>query len=331
MLDISVIVVCYNSIRFIASCFDSLVNQTYNCDHYEILFVDNQSKDGTLELLHNYALQYPNVRVVVNPVRNIARSRNIGLRQARYPFVAFIDSDCTAYPDWLSRLSDGYSRYADKECKLVGVGGANVPPNGPGWFYPALNIFLNSFLGNHGSVQGKRFQKDCYVPHLPTVNVMYRKKEIIQIGFDETLGNIGEDQDLSFRIQKAGLRVMYLKDAAVVHYMRDTLGKWLQNMFVYGKGRARLVLKHPEMIEFVLFAPLALVLVFILTMFSTVSLWFSAPFLFYLLFVFFYSILIAVDAGKPLFFAKLFVIYSSTHLSYGIGEWYGFIRYAVKN
>lgn len=329
MPDISVIVVCYNAIRFINSCFKSLINQDFR-DHFEIIFVDNESTDGTLEQVRNFASRYRNVSVVVNTERNIAKSRNMGMAHARYPFVAFIDSDCMAPTDWLSRLAAGYMYFSKKDDKLVGVGGSNIPPAAQSVFYSALNIVLNTFIGSHGSVQGKRFKTDCYVSHLPTVNVMYRKREILRLGFDERLGNIGEDQDLSFRIQKEGFRVMYLADTAVVHYMRDTLCKWIQNMFVYGKGRARLMLKLPEFIEIVLFAPLFLIISVLLIVLAPVSLWFLAPFSFYLLFIFMYSVITAIRSGKPLFFANLFLIYTGTHLSYGVGEWAGLLIYGVR-
>ncbi|MDZ7724658.1 MAG: glycosyltransferase [candidate division KSB1 bacterium] len=330
MPRITIVVVCYNAIKTIKACFESLVRQTFRDDLYEIVFVDNQSTDGTLEWLHTNASRHANARVVVNPVRNIAKSRNIGLAEAQSPYVAYIDSDCTAPHNWLKRLAEGYRHYAETDAKLVGVGGANVPPPDQGRFYTTLNIFLNTFLGSHGSVQGKRFESDCYVPHLPTVNVLYRKKEIAALKFDEALGNIGEDQDLSFRLSKAGYRLLYLKDAAVVHFMRDSPGSWMQNMFVYGKGRARLILKHPRFVEPILFAPLLLVICLLAAVFGFLSVWPAVPFLLYCLFVFCYSIFAALKAGKPLYFANLFVIYVATHLSYGIGQGYGFLMHALN-
>lgn len=329
MLEITIVVVCYNAIEYITTCVDSLVNQNYEKDLYEILFVDNESTDGTLDKLLQYEKMNSNsnMRVITNPHRNIAKSRNMGLEYAQHPFVAFVDSDCKAPPDWLQHLAAGYTRYSRQNVSLVGVGGSNVPPTN-GMFYSTLHVFLNTFLGNHGSVQGKRIDKDCYVPHLPTVNVMYHKQTILDLGgFDEQLGNIGEDQDLSFRIKRAGYYLLYLKNTAVTHYMRDTYQKWMKNMFVYGKGRARLMLRYPDFVEYVLFFPLLLVLALFLSVFSPLKVWIGVPFFFYLAFMFVYSIIESIKAGKPFYFANLFLIYLITHLSYGIGQGYGLLKY----
>ena len=292
--------------------------QNYHAEHYEIVFIDNDSTDGTKELLLYYADHYPRVRTIINPVRGIAGSRNLGLVHAKYNFVAYTDSDCVVPKDWLTKLVSGFEKYFKEEPNLVAVGGSNIPPQGSGLLYNTLHIFLNTFLGSHGSVQGKRFSRDRFVNHLPTVNVMYQKQKVLNVGgFDVTFGNIGEDQDLSYRLEKQGYTFVYLADTAVVHKLRPTLKAWFRNMRLYGKGRMWLMRKHPDKIDVVLFAPMLLVASMPLALLSSVHFIFLVPLL-YFPFMFITSAVECQKSQKLRYTVPLFVLYFTSHIAYGL-------------
>lgn len=326
MLKVSVIVVVYNAIDNIKECLSSLLNQDVPVESYEILCVDNNSTDGTQEVISNYCEQWENVRLIVNPIRGIAGSRNIGIKNASYDLVAFTDSDCVAPNNWLNKLIDGFETYYAKDRSVAAVGSSNIPPDDQGTLYETLTVFLNTFLGSHGSVQGKRFAEDCYVPHIPTVNVLYDRQKITKVnGFDVTLGNIGEDQDLSYRLEENGFKLVYLRDCAVVHKLRPTIKSWLKNMFTYGKGRTWLMRKHPDKIQLILLAPALLVTFLPLAVLSMFSPLFLLP-LMYFLFIFLISIYECQKVNKLKLVFNLFILYCGTHLAYGSGQWYGLFK-----
>ncbi len=326
MLDVTVCVVVYNAIQNIQQCIDALLAQDYPTAHYEILFIDNNSTDGTKQLLLYYDEHYTNVRTLINPIIGIAGSRNLGLMRAKYDYVAFTDSDCVPPQNWLSRLVAGFEKHVREDPELVAVGGSNVPPKNAGLFYDTLYVFLNTFLGSHGSVQGKRFERDRYVSHLPTVNVMYHKPTVMQVGgFDVTFGNIGEDQDLSYRLVKKGQRFVYLADAAVVHKLRPTFKAWLKNMFVYGKGRIWLMRKHTDKMEVMLFAPMLLVLSMPLSLLAGVHPILLFPLLYFPL-IFLTSIFESVRARRIDLALPLFFLFVGTHFAYGCGEIVGVFK-----
>jgi len=189
---VSVIVVCYNERDNIDRCVSSLLDQEYPEDCFEIIFVDNGSTDGTQNIVRRYGDVHKRVKIVVNSIRGIAGSRNMGLRSARYDLVVFIDADCVAPAGWLETIVSGYSGIRETDESVAAVGGSNHPPAGHSRFYDILALFLNTYLGSHNSVQGRRFQENRAVPHLPTVNVLYDKERILQLdGFDESFGNSG--------------------------------------------------------------------------------------------------------------------------------------------
>ncbi len=326
MLDVTVCVVVYNAIDNIQQCLDSLMAQDYPVHHMELLFIDNNSTDGTKQVLHYYDQHYSHVRTIINPVVGIAGSRNLGLKRARFDYIAFTDSDCVAPSNWLSTLVGGFEKYVKEEPQLAAVGGSNVPPRESGLFYNTLDIMLNTYLGSHGSVQGRRFDRDRFVPHIPTVNILYHKPTVLNVGgFDVTFGNIGEDQDLSFRLEKHGHPLVYLAGAEVVHKMRPTLKSWFRNMITYGKGRMWLMRKHTDKIDVMLLSPLLLSLSMIVPLFFFISPIFLAPLLYFLL-IFITSLIEAVRVKKILYTPLLFVLYAGTHFAYGVGEIIGLLK-----
>ena len=61
MIKVSVVVVCYNARNDIKECIESLLDQTYSHNLYEILFIDNNSNDGTQAIIKKYASAYSRI------------------------------------------------------------------------------------------------------------------------------------------------------------------------------------------------------------------------------------------------------------------------------
>lgn len=319
---ISVVVVCFNEVGNIRSCIESILKQSI--DRFELILVDNNSNDGTLEIIKEYKFLDSRIKIVINPVRGIAISRNIGIKEASFPFIAFVDADCEVPTDWLEVLLNGFIKYENDVPNLVAVGGSNIPPSNNSQFYDALSLFLNSFLGSRGSVQGMVFDSDVEVDHLPCVNVMYKKEIVSKIGgFDERFLFIGEDQDITYRMLEKGYKFYYLRKSYVIHKLRDNLGKWIINMFVYGKGRMWLIRKHHKMRSLAFMAPILLVIGILLSPFYILSNMFLLPLLYFPL-ILVYSIYIAIINKQLRGLFSLFILYCGTHLAYGAGEIYGF-------
>lgn len=92
----------YNGARFLRRCLGSLKRQTYPADRFEVILVDNASPDDSLKMVRE---EFPWVRVIPNS-RNVgfAEGNNIGIRAARGEYLAFLNNDAEASPQWLSAL-----------------------------------------------------------------------------------------------------------------------------------------------------------------------------------------------------------------------------------
>ena len=86
----SIILPCWNSIDFIESCIESIKSQTFS--NYEVIIIDNSSKDGTIEKIN----QIKDDRFKVFSINNegiIAKSRNLGIKKSNAEWIVFLDSD----------------------------------------------------------------------------------------------------------------------------------------------------------------------------------------------------------------------------------------------
>ncbi|MBF0180315.1 MAG: glycosyltransferase [Magnetococcales bacterium] len=248
MMHVSVVVVCLNEEHHIFPCLESLLAQRYTLGEYEIVVVDGGSRDRTPEIVRAYTAMHPHVRLVTELRKGTAIGRNAGVSAARHPNIAFIDADCEAPPEWLERLATAFRHHRDQDQNVVAAGGGNVPPKDGPPFMQAVGVAMDSFAGSFNSAQGRRFAEDRQVHSLATLNVMYAKAAILAAGgFDVTLGSEAEDADLNHRLTRRGARLIFIPDNPVIHKFRPTPRIWYHNMVRYGRGRARLLKRHPEM------------------------------------------------------------------------------------
>lgn len=325
---VSVIIVCLNEEACIGAAIESLLAQTYERDLFEILVVDNGSSDATPSIVAAFMSRVPTLRWVTNPSKGIAISRNVGLREARHPYVAFIDADCIAPSTWLAGLVEGFVRHQAADPGIVAVGGANVAPAGISLFYDAINVATKTFLGNRGSTQGREYVSDKVVDHMPTLNILYRKDVVAGLGgFDERFRFVCEDPDLNYRLTAAGWRIVYLKDRPVVHAFAPGLRRWARKMFTYGRGRTQLLRKHPHKFGPVYLVPPLLALAWPLASLAPLGgEMLVVPLAGYLVAVFLYSCYHCGRQGKGRVLLMVFLLYVVTHAMFGWGQLWGLWR-----
>lgn len=112
---VSIIMPAFNASRFIGAAIDSVLAQTH--PHWELLIVEDCSRDDTLVIVKNYANCDPRIRVFPQP-RNqgVTEARNHALAQARGKYIAFLDSDDLWEPDKLSLQLDFMREHQVQVC-----------------------------------------------------------------------------------------------------------------------------------------------------------------------------------------------------------------------
>lgn len=107
---VSVMILTFNSERFIRRCLDSMLSQTYK--DFELIIVDAGSKDKTLELVKTYFNKI-NINLLHAPGSSIGEARNIALRNSIGKYICFCDSDDFFFPDKLKMQVATLNKYND--------------------------------------------------------------------------------------------------------------------------------------------------------------------------------------------------------------------------
>lgn len=223
MVDLSVIVVSWNTKALLSDCLDSVLRHADECA-LEIIVVDNHSSDGSPRMVRE---RYPQVRLIENDENaGFAHANNQGVHAARGRHVLLLNSDAMLTPGAarsLTGLADGRPR--------VGVVGARLL-NADGSFQasfarqPSLRqeVLMLTGLGrllfgrhypSFGAEEDSGPQPAGYVPG---TCMLVRREAYLEVGgFDEGYFMYAEDVDLCLGMHRRGWEVWYQPGAPVVH------------------------------------------------------------------------------------------------------------------
>lgn len=110
-LMLSIIVPVYNAERYLEECLRSLFVQDIPADAYEVIAVDNGSRDGSAAMIKKLQNEYANLRLVTLVENQLpSGARNAGMDAAKGKYLMFVDSDDYLYPNVLKSLVDAIER-----------------------------------------------------------------------------------------------------------------------------------------------------------------------------------------------------------------------------
>ena len=227
--SVTIVVPVYQGEKCIGECIESLLDLDYPKEKTEIIIVDNNSTDKTINIVKKYP-----VKCMVETKRGACCARNTGYRNASYEFIAFTDSDCIVDRNWL--------REPVKHFKVEKVGGCggHLEPTPPKNIIEEYVIYKD-ILSQERALKRERVS----FPFLITANAIYRRKALDEVnGFDENFTVGGEDADLTWRINWSGYKIEFEPKAIVYHKHRTTLVSLLKQIKSYGSGTSYLFWKH---------------------------------------------------------------------------------------
>jgi len=105
---VSIIVPVYNVEMYIHECVDSILAQSY--ENFECILVDDESPDHCPEICDEYAVKDSRIRVIHQKNGGIASARNSGIEACSGKYIAFVDSDDSVHPDFISSLINAIER-----------------------------------------------------------------------------------------------------------------------------------------------------------------------------------------------------------------------------
>jgi len=98
---ISIIICTLNRYEFLIHCLESLLNQTISCDLFEVIVVDNGSKDNTVNISRKYSNKFPHFQYLHESKIGLSYARNTGMKYSKYSWIAYIDDDAKAHSNFV--------------------------------------------------------------------------------------------------------------------------------------------------------------------------------------------------------------------------------------
>jgi len=323
---VSVIIPCYNEEKYVARCLESILAGVYPQNRMEILVVDGRSNDKTRDIIMEYSLRYPIIKLFDNPERLKPHALNTGIRAAVGEIIIRMDAHATYEKEYVSNSV----RYLN-EYSVENVGGIRKTlPSGDGIMAKSIAYSISSSFAAGNAIYRIGAKEFKWVDTV--FGGCYRRSLFEKIGyFNETLVR-GQDREFNIRLQKAGGRILYAPDIVCNYYARSDLRRYIPWIFSAGLTpffTSRLIGKL--LFSWRNLAPPAFVVSLIALFFlSFIHSFFAWLFVFE---VFIY-IVSSITAAIPFvrqendirYFISMPLIFFLTHLFYGIGALTGFVK-----
>ncbi|GIP21684.1 glycosyltransferase family 2 protein [Paenibacillus sp. J22TS3] len=227
-MDLSIIIVNYNTCQLTLDCLQSVFDSQVNFD-FEIIVVDNNSIDNTVISIRE---NYPLVKIIANTENTgFAKANNQAMEAAQGRYFLLLNSDTVVQPETLQTMFEFMESNTDvgaAGCKVVLPDGSldkacrrGFPTPSASFYYafgfsklfpnnPKFNQYQLGYMDSNQS-----YPIDCLVGAFMWV----RRAAWDEVGgLDETFFMYGEDVDWCYRIKQAGWRVYYNSDTYIVHY-----------------------------------------------------------------------------------------------------------------
>jgi GT2 family glycosyltransferase len=209
----------------------------------EWVVVDNGSSDGSAEMVER---EFPGVKLIKSTTNlGFCAGNNLGIAAAQGDFVALLNNDAVAEPQWVESLVremqvDAKVGMVASKILVAGRPGV-IDKVGHGIYWDGQNRGKGSGDQDHG-----QFDTEREILWPDGCAAMYRKEMLDEVGgFDEDFFAYADDAELGLRGRSAGWRARYAPDAVVHHQRGATMGKWSpERIRLIERNRVWLAVKH---------------------------------------------------------------------------------------
>ena len=243
--EISVVVINWNGREYLRACLGSLARQR-GAD-FEVIVVDNGSRDGSPEMVAHEYCPRPDLRVRLirnSENRGFCAANNQGFAASRGEFVAILNNDAEAEPGFLAALRRAFDRGPE-----IGMAAAKILVHEDPRRIDKVGHLIYPDGQNRGRGTGELDlgqydqMEECLWPD--GCAAMYRKRMLDQIGgYDEDFFIFGDDAELGLRARIAGWKCLYAPGAVVRHHRGGAVSTAsMRRLYLIERNRVLLAVK----------------------------------------------------------------------------------------
>ena len=236
----SFILPVYNMKKTLEKCLNSIINQNFPKNRFEIIVVDDFSKDDSFNIAKRVLKNSKVKHRIIRNSRNmkIPYTSNRAIDTSSGKFIAYIDSDAILERKWLKKT------LAEMEDEKVGAVAGFIKTGNP--------EILWSRLAGYELEWRYAQLKSKFVDHVSTTNTLYRKQALESVKengryFDESF-YYGLDTDMSNRLTNKGWKLIQTRKTYCLHYWKETLRGYFSQCKNTAYARTILMQKYKKFV-----------------------------------------------------------------------------------
>lgn len=266
--EVAVIIVAWNSEKYLKECLDSLYQQNFT--NFTLFFVDNNSPDNSGDMARNYK----NIELIKNKDNlGFAGGNNVGIKKAlekNYKYVLLANPDTVMDKDWLGSLYDTMEKHSEAgacqskvllyDSKLINTTG-NI-----------LHYLGFSYCGDYK--KEKSSETTQKITLASGSSVIFRSSVLRKVGLlDEDFFMYHEDVDLSWRIKECGYSLLFEPKSIIYHKYSFSRNK--KKFYYAERNRLVFALKNYQLRTLILLSPVFFVTELLMIAYSITGGWFN--------------------------------------------------------
>lgn len=215
-MKLSIVICTYNRDKYLPDALKSLTTQTLSRNDFEVIIINNNSNDKTEEISLNFIASNPDILTVYEIEKNqgLSYARNRGIQLAKGKYIAFIDDDAIAEPDYAEKMIQAFEKYPEFDS----VGGKVLPiyhsGSEPVWMSKYIQGIVSKvdFGEKTEAFTSKKYPVGC--------NMAFRREIFEELGgFNVELTLRNDDKYMFLKLRKHNKTTLYAHDVIVHHNM----------------------------------------------------------------------------------------------------------------
>jgi len=316
---VSIVIPMRNEEKFIARCLDSIIDNDYPQNQFEIIIADGMSTDSSRDIVNEYRKKCAGIKLLDNPKKLRVTGNNVGIRAAKGEIIISMDAHVIYATDYI------------RQCVtlLQTTGAANVgglqKAVGYNYITKAIALATSTPFGI-GDAEFRYLEKEKWVD---TVYLgAWYKKTLDEVGYFNEDWERNGDYEINYRIRKAGGKILLSPKIKCDYYVRGSLLKLARQYLLYGKWRLKTTKTHPDSIRWRHLLPPLLIIWLLLSPILYISgfhMWWIPAGIYVI-----YTILVSCGIGFqesakyiPILIPTLWIL----HITWGIGFILGIFRF----
>ena len=325
MINVSVIIPCFNEEASIYQLLEAIVNQSYPLDELEVVIADGLSTDHTREKIEEFKHKHPklDIQVVDNKQQVIPSGLNRAIEAAQGKYILRLDAHSIPSREYIQKCVQGLEQGLGDN-----VGGIwKIQPGADTWVAEAI-----AMAAAHPLAAGDaKYRIGGGAQEVDTVPFgAYRREQLNKIGkYDETLFS-NEDYELNVRLRRSGGKIWLDPSIYSLYFARATLRDLSKQYWRYGYWKVQMLRKYPTTLRWrQIISPifvLALLFLGILAIIWNLALWLLAFIvILYTIVLFSIGIQMGIKHKNLAFIFGVPAAVATIHLSWGSAFLWGFL------